>query len=452
MPAGTPCLPYAHHFGSPVWTIGDDVRFHPVGPAPGYPVEWVDGDLGMPSPPSTPFGLAGDFAAPNAPEIPRGPFPFRIGIPEICWIGEPTFLIDPVEVAAIGSCCLTLAYARVIDLLYDEEFSKINDFITDWMGSSPNVIFYTKTTLIPAFVLIMHPTFSLVILAGTDNDEQLSTQAFQGAIPPRPQGNVNTLPLWANTASHVFQQLRIYGSSGEEPLIIAGHSYGAAVASVMAMRVTRRNLLRPVSLLTFASPKPSNWEGIRMLDTIKHRHIANYSDLVTVVPTNLRTTSMFSLLVVGPTALSWGQWATFETTEVYYADGSHVNVGEQNLAYNVLLPAVRRATQGLDWSPSAFHAIKEYIARLAITCAGPCWPITPSSWDILFGAGNIGAGGLEIGSGEPQFFEDGNDGGVVCGAVRIDPPGGPQSGALVERAGDPWGSSNTFRRGMFFGS
>ena len=390
VPEGTPVLPWPHYFGSAVWDNGDFPKRTGPGPVTDAERRWTNGELLGPTPGIVPLGTASDFAQENAPDQSKEKIHFINGIPEFCYLASPDLLIDPIETAAIGSCCLTLAYARVIDLLYDEENTKVQDFITSWIGPTVTVNFYPLDGLLPARAIVYHPLFIIVFIAGTDNEEQLATQAFQGAIPPTNIAGIGTLPLWSNTANQILTDLDALGTSGEELVTITGHSYGAAVGTILAMRMRLAHSERDINLLTFASPKPCNAASMAILDTMKHRHIANYSDLVTVVPTNLAEGVMFGGIITNPIALIWGSWEPFPVSEIYLGDGTFFEDSEQHLGWNVLLPAMLRYSLGLDWSPSAFHPIKVYIWRLSLRCAGPCWPIDLASWIILFGVGTNG--------------------------------------------------------------
>jgi len=407
--------------------------------------------LGTSQPNRPPIGTPADFANQNAPEKPTTDFPFRLGIPEACWLRPDDLTIDPVEIFSIGSCCLTLAYARLIDLVYEEEIAKITDFISCWMGFAPVVHFYPISGLLPAFALIMHPTFTLAVIAGTDNEEQLATQTFQGAIPPTTVAGFGTLPLWLNTANYILGEMFANGSTGLEPVMLTGHSYGAAVASVMAMRMIRANQGRDVSLLTFASPKPANQRGIDLLNFTKHRHIANYGDLVTVIPTNIQESGMYGAFITLAIQRIWGSWESFPVSEIYLADGTYFLAASQNLAYNVLLPAMVRFFLGQDWSPSAHHNIKEYIRRLAIFCDGPCWPIKAPCWAIIFGPGEPGDANVLLGgaTNDVQNFIAGTAGVTSTSAEPTAIAGAVAARISAQAGADP--AAQTYRTGVFLG-
>ena len=131
VPARTPFLPYPHDFYSGTWSQHDPAHTSTTGPVQEAPRPWRDGELEISFPPAQALGSESDFS--DGLQYPEdiNDTELRAGIPDLCWInaGVPFLALDTVS--DIKNCCLRTAYARIIQLVYEEDWITIGVFFVE---------------------------------------------------------------------------------------------------------------------------------------------------------------------------------------------------------------------------------------------------------------------------------------------------------------------------------
>ena len=335
-------------------------------------------------PPPIPLGNQPDFIAPL--RLPQDVYTgvLRQGIPEVCWTGNGFPFVDSRAASAVTSCCLRLAYMQVITLLYIFENTTVKTFFTTWLGAGATYRFVAQLGERPAGLIVKTALFAIVFVTGTDNFEQAATQAFEGPFPPSNQGGVNSLPLWGRTAEFYFAEMRDFGIAGDLPIVVVGHSYGAAVCAIMATRMRQIAPNREITIFTFAMPKPGDQALVDLLFRIDGIHVANDGDLVTIVPINIEESLPFFPAVGVIVRNIWNRWASLPTYLRLDIDGNETFGNAQSPAFDILAPIVARALAHLPLEIGTPHTVAEYMRRQSVFCKGPCWPIEKDAWDILF--------------------------------------------------------------------
>ncbi len=149
--------------------------------------------------------------------------------------------------------------------------------------------------LSPKFVILApdQPNPWVVVIAGTESVLQWIQQIRFGLISPRVFTTYSTSQVWEEVANDVLNVMLTLGPDPTQPIILVGHSLGAAVACVIAARLRSFAPARPIQLLTIGSPRPGDLRLQRLLQTCSVATLIDEGDVVAEIPLNLREVPAF---------------------------------------------------------------------------------------------------------------------------------------------------------------
>lgn len=380
----TPTLPFPHDFYSATWTVGDWPLRTGTGPIQNATRNWTNGSLQITNAPGKVIGTAAQFD--GGLQYPRdvNTATLRAGIPETCWtnFGRPFLAWDLVR--DLNNCCLRAAYFQIISALYWADFDRIDDFFLSWLGPSVILTHFPEAGTFPAMTIAVNPAYTMVFISGTTQYQQWALQGFSGLQGPSLRDGVRTVPLWFDLSVALLNALETAGSLADQPILLVGHSYGAAAACVLAIRLRQAKPDREISLLTCGLPKPTDAAGIEVLRTVEARHVFNVGDIIPQVPLAVYQGAWFPLIVSLPLRFAWGQWESPSDWLQQTADGTRSVGPLPGLTEDVLFPLVVRVLGGLPIGIVTPHIVDEYVRRTLLYCSCPKWPIDDVSWPILF--------------------------------------------------------------------
>lgn len=144
----------------------------------------------------------------------------------------------------------------------------------------------------------------VITIAGTTNDDQMWSHILGAGHVDAPQYLGEVHRFWASIATRMeldqFSRFQWAGAGRE--VIVAGHSYGAALAMLLAIRLAQLLDESPVQLITFGQPRVGVWGNVNF-HLKRYWRICNYGDPVTAVPPQIMPVSMIGAdgqaLVVG---------------------------------------------------------------------------------------------------------------------------------------------------------
>ena len=390
VPESNPHLPFPHPFQSYSWRIGDVEPDVVLGEQRSGPHPYSNGRFGAGTlPPPVAVGQAGDFVGALTWPLPAPVGRLVNGVPELCWTQVNASLVPPEDLCAIDSCCLRVAMARVVELTYDADVTRLETFFTTWLGAGITQQYSRVAGLIPGFHLVVHPQYSIVICSGTTSYQQLATQVFTALTGPTNFGNYSSLPLHHTAATRLDEALNTLGANQAAPILLVGHSYGAAAVGILAGRYRAANELRDVCLITYGCPKPGDDRLARLLNNVNAAQIAAVDDFVTMLPPDIREVFPFVGLVGNVIARAWTQWRPFAHRLNLDAAGN-VNAGPAPVLDAVTLgPMIAAALAHVPLPPYQGHLIETYVARLFLQCSVPCYPMNAQLWGILFGVNQV---------------------------------------------------------------
>jgi hypothetical protein len=164
------------------------------------------------------------------------------------------------------------------------------------------------------------------------------------------------------------------GYMGNVPIMLAGHSYGGAVALIIAARLRFSSSTVQIRYLTYGCPKIGDERLIRLLQLCEGFDIANDGDVVTILPPDLRTVTPVELIVGLPSLLRYVAWERPPHQMLMRDDGTIAPRLATLIDTTTLLFMVQKVIALLPLEVISAHFIGTYIQRLALRCSLPFIP------------------------------------------------------------------------------
>ena len=305
------------------------------------------------------------------------------GLPSACWVQLPTWRKEWRDVASLDSCGTQYFYCTVLMWLSYGLDTQVSQACSMFFGPDASVTNHLGAGAFPSITTITTPRFSVALIAGTQNIQQLALQAFEGITGPTNAGIFSTLPTWYHQATNAIQFLETDGMVPGTPVLFVGHSYGACSASIAAARCRYKSATRDVRRLTFGSPKPGD-ERLRHYNLfVPGLDLANDDDIVTALPPDRLTIAPVSATLALALLFIWDEWWPQANVTKMLGDGTLVQDGLPILDYDTLLTFTQRilAHQAL---PEIFpHLLSEYQRRIFARCPFREWPLSRELWLYL---------------------------------------------------------------------
>jgi pimeloyl-ACP methyl ester carboxylesterase len=149
--------------------------------------------------------------------------------------------------------------------------------------------------------------------------------------------------------------------------MIVGHSYGGAVAILMAAQLGQVRPSWELGVLTLGSPPTGNIGRHTTLPaSLSMANIANTSDIVPNLPPFGPTLRWLATMAVGSPVSAWAQWRRPQPVWVLDPNGGMTQTDELPVEVVALANAAIAAVAGNDIDPGNAHAAAEYLRRLQL--------------------------------------------------------------------------------------
>lgn len=367
---------------------------------PSGPRSWDSGAFAGAVPPPIALGECATFSDDWTFPVKGPGHVFEQGVPLQCWLTPKPPPPKPPPPLLIHGCCLQIAYCQVIRLLYEGLLTRVVDFLSAWLGPDVTIAVYNEVGVFPAMAIVTAADFTLVISSGTVNYQQWALQAFQGLAGPTMFGDFGTMPLWFDCATLIFTRINLQLGNPTAPLVLVGHSYGAAACCCCAARAFNANNFRDIYVLAFGCPKPGDINMLVKLRLVQSVFVVNDDDIIAHLPPNVAELAPLLGIVGLIIAARWGRWIAYDLFHYNDVNGNLAMGPPRNNATAILLPLILLVLLGVPIAQVSGHTIEEYQRRLAIRCGEPCWPMNCELWEILLAGpacneANILVGGEE---------------------------------------------------------
>ena len=387
---GTPHYPGFHHLGSRRWldhnrtlvqSLGEDLKtkqVHETGVFAGQvPAPRVVG--------SQQCIQDGELLADAV-----DPVDLFHGYPLECFIPVPAPQPPPPpqprdfeRASAWDRCAVQRLWAKIIDFSYADAEDEIVKTIRNFCQGPVDVRWISPRGEHVGITLAIGTDWACVCLDGTRNFQQLAMQALYSKNGPTNIGIFGTSPFWYNEATTVMSAMRAAGILDRRAIFLSGHSYGGAVALLIAARLRFVDRNRTIRYLTYGCPKPGDDRLKDLLELCSGASLRNDNDLVTTIPPDLA--SITPTVIVFPQVLSflYQDWTRPPTALTQDDDGKLIPGGDFEISTLVLIDIIRRAILMQEFSRVIGHGISEYIRRIELRCPNVEWPINEEVQDDL---------------------------------------------------------------------
>lgn len=306
------------------------------------------------------------------------------GIDARCFVrpreDSPQILQD-IDIDDLG---VLVVFAQILDWQY-RDASKITPLIVAWLGSAVTVTIAPNTDgLLPGSVIVQTPTMTLVFVAGTTSPQQLATQIMQATFSLRDTGQYTTLPLWDDAQASLHERVLAAGVDPSRPFILVGHSYGGAVATLLAARYQSADPGRVIRLVTFGMPKPGDNRVRSRLGSMPRVHVVNYDDPVGSIPPDVGLLAYLAGLLPTTILQRWAVMRNVGQQRVLQADGTLTTSQAPTVDFPQLAGIIASlvARQPLQFFRG--HDMSEYLRRLRIGYTVPRYPVpSPVRHDLV---------------------------------------------------------------------
>lgn len=285
--------------------------------------------------------------------------PNHDGFPLFCFphAADPT-TFDPLDRGNLAFL------ARAIDLLYHAPSDVAAHLLSRFGPDAAVSVVPDSASVIPGSAILTLNGWTLVVITGTSNFQQLAAQLCYALTGPVNLGSFSTSPTWFLASLAINARVNASPSDPAKPIIFTGHSYGGALGCLLAATYKAARPARSVQLATFGCPRPGDNRLVGLLEQTRRIHVANRGDLITCLPPTLAELG-FLWNVVPPLLLS--QWLVIVPTGkqlVLEEDGSALDDNSSVATLTQLAEAVGTLIPGSPLPPYTAHGITTYIGRL----------------------------------------------------------------------------------------
>jgi len=268
------------------------------------------------------------------------------------------------------NCAWAFFQLKVIELMYsDIEAAAV--LVEDFFGTGcVTNRFLEASPSYPSVIVANYKGASYVFLTGTTNYLQAATQGLYQGTGPTNQGEYSCSQVYENAARYTLNRLSTVGGISLATFKLCGHSYGGAIAYVMACKLRIADRSRRIEFTTFGMPKPGDQRLIDIGNEIRGYHYVSENDPVPFLPPQGITWDFIRVLLLPLIWLSWSQYVRPSRVMVIREDGSLEPTSSETIDDSILRTVITAVNAGSSMPSFKEHAVEWYKYRIAESC--PC--------------------------------------------------------------------------------
>jgi len=299
-------FPYFHNVGSRNWFQNETWHNPPLGEVPDAPQIWFGGQLPELPPPSAVVGTQDCFQG-------GAVFPFELpvvgdfagGFPKRCWGNDLQIPVLTRGNLNINDRATQLGIAQVLELLYTDP-TAAGVLLQALLDRPATISIHSSAgTVFPGIIVARTDSYTVVLIAGVENELQRALSALYAVSPPVEAGGFSTNPYFNLVANFVASFLFTAGVDPSLPILFSGHSLGGAAANIIAARTVQANPSADVRLLTYGTPRPGDSRLRAIVGAIPSLNIVNVGDWVAQLPPVQSEFYPLAMEVLAEYGLSW---------------------------------------------------------------------------------------------------------------------------------------------------
>jgi len=366
-PAGAPHYRDFHNLGSANWRKGTDETEPPLGepsdgnqiwtrsePLPLFPLPLVVGSGAC-------LSNGDSYASRLAPASVFNGFDLR------CWAvitpTVPTRLSD----IPLSQRSTLIAQSNIVNLLYTDPVAAAAAAVA-LLGPGTTTIVEGdgSSEVSPVTMIATNGPVTIVFITGTTNYQQAALQAMFSLVPPSHQAGYGTLPVWQAGSNVVNGRITAAGIPTTSEIRFVGHSYGGAVACLLAAQYKRYIADRRVELLTFGCPKPGDQRLYDLLVNVPSMSIMNVGDPIPSLPPSLPWLFPFMGEILQTIILGWAAYVFPPNTFHLSADGVLTASNAPTFGLTELAQLIEDALTSTPPAAVVAHGMAEYWTRISL--------------------------------------------------------------------------------------
>lgn len=190
------------------------------------------------------------------------------------------------------------------DMYAVETVQAVNNFNTKFPGFGV-VAVPNSNAITPGSLIGVSTSQTVVVIPGTTNAWQWALQGAWGLAGMQAFANYSTLQVWYDAAYRIIERIEDAGANPALPIVLCGHSYGAAVACIVAAVYRLASPNRVIGVLTFGSPKPGDSRLCALVNSCVSVHLVNRDDPVCYLPPSGVELDLFRHVVPANIQFRW---------------------------------------------------------------------------------------------------------------------------------------------------
>lgn len=306
-------------------------------------------------------------------------------------------------------------------------------------------------SFLPGSVILVIGSTTIVAMSGTQQSLQWLGQVLSGLIPMANYANYSTYEFWQVSATGISARYDSCNPNPNGQVVFIGHSYGGAVATLLAANFRLAIPTRRVSCLTFGCPKVGDSRLNVVMRKTECIHLVAEDDIVPYMPPSGTTGALLLWLLSQGLLRVFQDFAWLENSYRLNEDGTRDEIADESSPYAIVVEYMLVwLFGGPDLVVAWQHQMENY--RRLIVCDGvhPKPPDVEPACVVYDGSAEypsamLGSGGaMYDGSaidptpggmlidGSAAIPVVGNGGMLIDGSVMIPPVSNPPGGMLID--------------------